>query len=115
MRHVQAPFGHPNTGRTAMRAACAGIRQVLDIGTGLPTADNTHEVAPQCRIAYVDNDPIVLAHARALLTTTPEGATAYVEADLRDTSTVLAGRRERWTRVTCGTKLPSRPAGGLPG
>ena len=72
----------------------AGIRQFLDIGTGLPTADNTHEVAqaiaPDARIVYVDNDPIVLAHARALLTSTPEGATAYVEADARDPDTILA-------------------------
>ena len=62
----------------------AGVRQFLDIGTGLPTADNTHEVAqgiaPESRIVYVDNDPIVLGHARALLTSTPEGATAYVDA-----------------------------------
>ena len=73
----------------------AGIRQFLDIGTGLPTADNTHEVAqrvaPACRIVYVDNDPAVLLHAQALLTSTPEGATAYVDADLRDTGAVLAG------------------------
>ncbi len=72
----------------------AGIRQFLDIGTGLPTAENTHEVAqaiaPESRIVYVDNDPIVLAHARALLTSTPEGATAYVDADARDTATILA-------------------------
>jgi S-adenosyl methyltransferase len=72
----------------------AGIRQFLDIGTGLPTAENTHEVAqaiaPDTRIVYVDNDPIVLAHARALLTSTPEGATAYVDADARDTDTILA-------------------------
>lgn len=65
----------------------AGIRQFLDVGTGLPTADNTHEVAqrvaPDSRIVYVDNDPLVLAHARALLTSTPQGATAYVHADLR--------------------------------
>ncbi|MFI6106227.1 SAM-dependent methyltransferase [Streptomyces sp. NPDC051310] len=63
-----------------------GIRQFLDIGTGLPTADNTHEVAqrvaPDARIVYVDNDPLVLAHARALLTSTPQGRTAYVDADL---------------------------------
>jgi hypothetical protein len=74
-------------------AAEAGIRQFLDIGTGLPTADNTHQVAqaaaPECRIVYVDNDPIVLAHARALLTSTPEGATAYIEADARDSGTIL--------------------------
>jgi hypothetical protein len=71
----------------------AGIRQFLDIGTGLPTADNTHEVAqavaPETRIVYVDNDPLVLAHARALLTSTPEGATAYVDADLRDPEPIL--------------------------
>ncbi|MET9425951.1 MULTISPECIES: SAM-dependent methyltransferase [unclassified Streptomyces] len=63
-----------------------GIRQFLDIGTGLPTADNTHEVAqrvaPDSRIVYVDSDPLVLAHARALLTSTPEGRTAYLDADL---------------------------------
>jgi len=73
----------------------ARIRQFLDIGTGLPTAANTHEVAqaiaPDARIVYVDNDPIVLAHARALLTSTSEGATAYVAADARDADTILAG------------------------
>ena len=74
-------------------AGVAGIRQFLDIGTGIPTANNTHEVAqgaePSCRVVYVDNDPMVLAHARALLvgTTAP---TAYVDADLRDTGMVLA-------------------------
>jgi hypothetical protein len=71
----------------------AGIRQFLDIGTGLPTADNTHEVAqpvaPGCRVVYVDNDPIVPAHGRALLDSTPEGATAYIEADARDTDLIL--------------------------
>jgi len=71
-----------------------GIRQFLDIGTGLPTANNTHEVAqsvaPESRIVYVDNDPLVLAHARALLTSTPEGATAYIHADLRDPDKILA-------------------------
>ena len=71
----------------------AGIRQFLDIGTGLPSANNTHQVAqgaaPQSRVVYVDNDPIVLAHARALLTSSPEGATAYIDADLRDTGTIL--------------------------
>ena len=69
-------------------AAEAGIRQFLDIGTGIPTANNTHEVAqrvaPECRIVYVDNDPIVLSHARALLTSKPEGTCAYLDADLRD-------------------------------
>ena len=76
----------------------AGIRQFLDIGTGIPTADNTHEVAqsvaPSSRIVYVDNDPIVLAHARALLTSGPEGATSYVGTDLRDIRKVLAGAAE---------------------
>ncbi|MGP4022077.1 SAM-dependent methyltransferase [Actinomadura sp. 3N407] len=74
-------------------AAEAGMRQFLDIGTGLPTADNTHQVAqavaPESRIVYVDNDPLVLVHARALLTSTPEGATAYIEADLRDPGPIL--------------------------
>jgi hypothetical protein len=72
----------------------AGIRQFLDIGTGLPSASNTHEVAqqvaPQSRVVYVDNDPIVLAHARALLASDPLGATAYLDADLRDTAAILA-------------------------
>jgi SAM-dependent methyltransferase len=75
----------------------AGIRQFLDIGTGLPSADNTHEVAqsvaPECHVVYTDNDPIVLAHARALLTSTPEGLTAYADADLRDTPHVLTEAR----------------------
>jgi hypothetical protein len=75
-------------------AAEMGIRQFLDIGTGIPTANNTHEVAqriaPTSRIVYVDHDPIVLAHAKALLTSTPEGATAYLDADLRDPDTILA-------------------------
>jgi len=70
-----------------------GIYQFLDIGTGLPTANNTHEVAqasaPQCRIVYVNNDPLILAHARALLTSTPEGATDYVDADPRDPDKIL--------------------------
>jgi S-adenosyl methyltransferase len=72
----------------------AGIRQFLDIGTGLPTADNTHEVAqrvaPDSRIVYADNDPLVLAHARALLTSTPEGVCDYVDGDLRDPGKILA-------------------------
>jgi S-adenosyl methyltransferase len=72
--------------------ADAGIRQFLDIGTGIPTASNTHEVAqaiaPESRVVYADNDPIVLAHARALLTST-RGLTAYIDADLRDTDTIL--------------------------
>jgi len=74
-------------------AAESGIRQFLDIGTGLPTASNTHEVAqaaaPDARVVYVDNDPVVLAHARALLTSAPQGATVYLDADLRDTEAIL--------------------------
>lgn len=70
-----------------------GIRQFLDVGTGLPTADNTHEVAqrvaPEAKIVYVDNDPIVLAHANALLTSTPEGKTAYLDADMYDPAAIL--------------------------
>jgi hypothetical protein len=72
----------------------AGVRQFLDIGTGLPSANNVHEVAqaaaPESRVVYVDNDPIVLAHARALLTSTPEGRSAYIEADLCDPERILA-------------------------
>jgi hypothetical protein len=71
----------------------AGVRQFLDIGTGLPSANNVHEVAqglvPSSRIVYVDNDPIVLAHARALLTSSPEGKTAYIHADLREPEKIL--------------------------
>jgi SAM-dependent methyltransferase len=76
----------------------AGIRQFLDLGTGLPTVENTHQVAqataPDARIVYADNDPMVLTYARALLTSTPEGATAYLQADIRDTDKVLAGAAE---------------------
>jgi S-adenosyl methyltransferase len=75
-------------------AAEGGIRRFLDIGTGIPSADNTHEVAqaaaPDSRVVYVDNDPIVLAHARALLTSVT-GTTAYLDADVRDPATILAG------------------------
>jgi hypothetical protein len=71
----------------------AGIRQFLDVGTGIPTADNTHEVAqevaPDARVVYVDNDPVVLLHARALLTSTPEGATDYIDGDLRHPGPIL--------------------------
>ncbi len=70
-----------------------GIRQFLDVGTGLPTVDNTHQVAqraaPDARVVYVDNDPLVLAHAKALLTSSPEGETAYVDADLREPAAIL--------------------------
>lgn len=71
----------------------AGVRQFLDIGTGLPTMDNTHEVAqrtaPESKIVYVDNDPLVLLHARALLTSTPQGKCDYIEADLREPEKIL--------------------------
>ena len=74
-------------------AGQAGVRQFLDIGTGIPAADNTHEVAqdvaPECRVVYVDNDPIVLAHARALLTSEPGGATAYLDQDLRNVAEII--------------------------
>jgi S-adenosyl methyltransferase len=76
-------------------AGQAGIRQFLDIGTGLPTADSTHQVAqavaPESRIVYVDNDPVVLSHAAALLTGTAEGRTAYIDADLRDPEKIIQG------------------------
>ncbi|WP_246268874.1 SAM-dependent methyltransferase [Acrocarpospora macrocephala] len=79
-------------------AAEAGIRQFLDIGTGLPTVDNTHEVAqrnaPESRIVYVDNDPLVLVHAAALLTSAPEGATDYIQADVRDPDFILGKAAE---------------------
>ena len=85
-------------------AGLEGISQFLDIGTGLPTENNTHEVAqaalPESRVVYVDNDPLVLAHARALLTSGPLGATAYLDADLRDTDVILeqAARTLDFTR-----------------
>ena len=76
----------------------AGIRQFLDIGTGIPTASNTHEVAqaiaPETRVVYADNDPMVLAHARALLRSTPEGGTAYLDADVRDPDKILRAAAE---------------------
>src|SRR3712207_1588145 len=74
-----------------------GVDQFLDIGTGIPSAPNVHHVAqqvdPRSRIVYVDNDPIVLAHARALLTSHPDGRTDYVDADLRDVDALLAAVR----------------------
>ncbi len=86
-------------------AADAGIRQFLDIGTGIPSADNTHEVAqaaaPDSRIVYVDNDPIVLAHASALLAGTQEGATQYIDGDLRNAAAIL--------RAAAGTLDFTRP------
>jgi SAM-dependent methyltransferase len=79
-------------------AGQAGVRQFLDIGTGIPAADNTHEVAQvmarECRVIYVDNDPIVLSHARALLTSEPEGATAYLDEDLRNVAEIIRAAGE---------------------
>jgi len=76
----------------------AGIRQIIDIGAGLPTAGNTHEVAqsvdPTCRVVYVDNDPVVLAHARALLRSRPEGVTSYIDADAREPGKIIASAQE---------------------
>jgi len=89
----------------------AGIRQFLDIGTGIPTAGNTHHVAqavaPESRVVYVDYDPIVLAHARALLTSSEAGATEYIDADLRDTDTILsrAGRLLDFSQPVAVTML----------
>jgi hypothetical protein len=80
-------------------AAEAGIRQFLDIGTGLPTTGNVHEVAqavdPAARVVYVDNDPLVLTHARALLNSAPEGRTAYIHADLREPRAILDDQATR--------------------
>jgi hypothetical protein len=92
-------------------AAEAGIRQFLDIGTGIPTAGNTHEVAqavaPESRVVYVDYDPVVLAHARALLNSSDAGATEYIDADLRDTTTIVhrAGRLLDFTRPVAVTLM----------
>ncbi|WP_326554532.1 SAM-dependent methyltransferase [Micromonospora sp. NBC_01813] len=93
-----ARFNRQFLGRAVRHLAGeVGIRQFLDIGTGLPSADNTHEVAqalaPESRIVYVDNDPLVLVHARALLTSRPEGATDYLDADIRDPEKILAAAR----------------------
>jgi S-adenosyl methyltransferase len=88
-----------------------GIRQFLDIGTGLPTVSNTHEVAqsiaPESRVVYVDNDPLVLVHARALLTSSPEGITDYIAADLRDPGKILgeAARTLDFTQPTAITLI----------
>jgi len=81
--------------RAVRYLADAGVMQFLDIGTGLPTANNTHQVAqqvaPRSRIVYVDNDPLVLVHAEALLTSAPDGVTSYIEADVRDPDAILRG------------------------
>lgn len=98
---------HMRAGRAFMHrvgrflAAERGIRQFLDIGTGIPTQPNLHEVvqaiAPEARIVYVDNDPIVLAHARALMTSTPQGGTAYISADMREPDAILGASELRET------------------
>jgi hypothetical protein len=86
-------------------ARCYGVRQFIDIGTGLPAPDNTHEVAqlvdPYSRVLYVDNDPLVMTHARALLAGTAEGSCDYLHADLRDTEYIL-----REARRTLDFNLP---------
>jgi S-adenosyl methyltransferase len=83
---------------TVDELAAAGVRQFLDIGTGLPTADNTHNVAqraaPESRIVYVDHDPVVISHAQALLTSSAAGKAAYIQADLRDWPTISAGAQQ---------------------
>jgi len=88
-RHARAFLGRA----VRLLAEEKGITQFLDVGTGLPTVDNTHEVAqrinPSARIVYVDNDPLVLAHARALLTSTPEGVCSYIHADVRNPGEIL--------------------------
>src|SRR6266511_639272 len=90
-------------------AAEAGVRQFLDLGTGIPTSPNVHQVAqavdPGSRIVYVDNDPVVLVHARALLTSHPKGATAYLDCDLRDPDTIL--------KLAAGTLDFTRPVAVL--
>ena len=84
--------------RFLVTRAGTGIRQFLDVGTGLPLVGSTHEVTqslvPECRVAYADNDPMVLSHARALLKSAPGGAVGYVDADVRDPDTIVAGARE---------------------
>jgi O-methyltransferase involved in polyketide biosynthesis len=91
---VAAPASRAFLGRAVRYLVTAGITQFLDVGTGLPTAGNTHEVAqsvePRCRVVYVDNDPVVLVHARALLTSSPQGETSYIDADARDPETIIA-------------------------
>ncbi|MFE6973580.1 SAM-dependent methyltransferase [Streptomyces sp. NPDC057682] len=83
--------------RAVTLATEAGVRQFLDVGTGLPTQQNVHQIAqaiaPDARVVYVDNDPVVLVHAQALLTSGPQGRTDYIEADLRDPDTILEAAR----------------------
>lgn len=84
-------------GRAVRHLVASGVTQFLDIGTGIPTQDNTHQVAqqadPSARIVYVDNDPMVMAHARALMSSRDEGSTAYIEADLREPESILSHPR----------------------
>jgi hypothetical protein len=92
---IMARAGRAFLGRAVrFLAAEAGIRQFLDIGTGIPTAKNVHEVAqevaPECRVLYVDNDPVVLAHARALMVSHPAGKTEFILADLREPKAILS-------------------------
>ena len=96
----------------------AGVRQFLDIGTGIPAADNTHEVAQamarECRVVYVDNDPIVLSHARALLTSGAKGATAYLDEDLRNVGELIrsaAGTVPEWRPGSDAMPPTRRPSG----
>jgi S-adenosyl methyltransferase len=110
-RHTRAFLGRT----VRYLAGEAGVRQFLDIGTGLPTVDNTHEVAqqvaPESRVVYVDNDPLVLAHARALLTSTSQGSTDYLDADVRDPEKILEGaaRTLDFTRPVAITLLGILP------
>ncbi len=94
MARVNRAFMH----RATRWLAEHGVRQFLDIGTGIPTEPNLHQIAqqaaPEARVVYCDNDPIVLAHAAALLRSTPEGATEYIQADARRPETILAESRE---------------------
>ncbi|TWV33377.1 SAM-dependent methyltransferase [Streptomyces misionensis] len=94
MARVNRAFMH----RATRWLAQQGVRQFLDIGTGIPTEPNLHQVAqqiaPDSRVVYCDNDPIVLAHAAALLRSTPQGATEYLQADVRDPDAIIAGARE---------------------
>lgn len=99
---ISARAGRAFLGRAVRHLARdVGLRHFLDIGTGLPTANSTHEVAqsvaPESRVLYVDNDPMVLAHARALLTSTVKGSADYLEADLRDVDSILTVTRETLT------------------
>ncbi|MFJ4470430.1 SAM-dependent methyltransferase [Streptomyces sp. NPDC089424] len=94
MARVNRAFMH----RATRWLAANGVRQFLDIGTGIPTEPNLHQVAqavaPDARVVYCDNDPIVLAHAEALLRGTPEGVTEYLQADVRDPATIIDGARK---------------------